>query len=560
MFFVLETVFKKNGTQIQGKVPRLEIKEAQNKNNSIVTSELIVDVHSQEVAIAITEEKQLVEFHKEEQTETFSVGNIYHGRVKKIMPGLNACFVDVGSEKEAFLHYTDLGAQFYSLQKYLKQITSDRKKSFPIAKASIMPEKKKEGNISEALQTGQEILVQITKEPINTKGPRLTCELSFAGRFMILIPFEDKVSVSSKIKSPEERTRLKQLMQSIKPKNFGIIVRTAAEGKKVVELDSELRSLINNWESLVGKVQKSTKPPTMVHEESDRTLALLRDLFNPSYESIHVNDIEVYKRIRDYVSVIAPESVNIIKLYRGELPIFDHFGITKQIKSSFGKIVSFKSGAYLVIEHTEALHVVDVNSGNRARNNASNQEENALEVNLGAADELARQLRLRDMGGIIVVDFIDMDKAENRQKVYERMTENMSRDRAKHNILPLSKFGLMQITRQRVRPATSLQVEECCPVCHGKGKIQPSVLFTETLESKIETLVKATGIKRFKLHVHPYIDAFVKKGFISLYRKWQMRYGFGIRVVPDQKLTYLEYHFYDKNGNEVDMKETTDIK
>ena len=560
MFFVLETVFLKNGTQIQGKVPRLEIKEAQNKNNSIVTSELIVDVHSQEVAIAITEEKQLVEFHKEEQTETFSVGNIYHGRVKKIMPGLNACFVDVGSEKEAFLHYTDLGAQFYSLQKYLKQITSDRKKSFPIAKASIMPEKKKEGNISEALQTGQEILVQITKEPINTKGPRLTCELSFAGRFMILIPFEDKVSVSSKIKSPEERTRLKQLMQSIKPKNFGIIVRTAAEGKKVVELDSELRSLINNWESLVGKVQKSTKPPTMVHEESDRTLALLRDLFNPSYESIHVNDIEVYKRIRDYVSVIAPESVNIIKLYRGELPIFDHFGITKQIKSSFGKIVSFKSGAYLVIEHTEALHVVDVNSGNRARNNASNQEENALEVNLGAADELARQLRLRDMGGIIVVDFIDMDKAENRQKVYERMTENMSRDRAKHNILPLSKFGLMQITRQRVRPATSLQVEECCPVCHGKGKIQPSVLFTETLESKIETLVKATGIKRFKLHVHPYIDAFVKKGFISLYRKWQMRYGFGIRVVPDQKLTYLEYHFYDKNGNEVDMKETTDIK
>ena len=525
-----------------------------------MTSELFVDVHSQEVSIAITEEKQLVEFQKEEQTETFSVGNIYHGRVKKIMPGLNACFVDVGSEKEAFLHYTDLGAQFYSLQKYLKQITSDRKKSFPIAKASMMPEKKKEGNISEALQTGQEILVQITKEPINTKGPRLTCELSFAGRFMILIPFEDKVSVSSKIKSPEERTRLKHLLQSIKPKNFGIIVRTAAEGKKVAELDSELRSLTNNWESLVGKVQKSTKPPTMVHEESDRTLALLRDLFNPSYESIHVNDIEVYKRIRDYVSVIAPESVDIIKLYRGELPIFDHFGITKQIKSSFGKIVSFKGGAYLVIEHTEALHVVDVNSGNRARNNASNQEENALEVNLGAADELARQLRLRDMGGIIVVDFIDMDKAENRQKVYERMTENMSRDRAKHNILPLSKFGLMQITRQRVRPATSMQVEECCPVCHGKGKIQPSVLFTDTLESKIETLVKAIGIKRFRLHVHPYIDAYLKKGFISLYRKWQMKYGLGIRVVPDQKLTYLEYHFYDKNGNEVDMKEATDIK
>ena len=525
-----------------------------------MTSELIVDVHSNEISIAITEEKQLVEFQREEQTETFSVGNIYHGRVKKIMPGLNACFVDVGSEKEAFLHYSDLGAQFYSLQKYLKQVTSDRKKSFPIAKASIMPEKKKEGNISEALQTGQEILVQVTKEPINTKGPRLTCELSFAGRFLILIPFEDKVSVSSKIKSPEERTRLKQLLQSIKPKNFGIIVRTVAEGKKVAELDSELRTLVGYWESLVGRVQKSTKPPTMVHEESDRTLALLRDLFNPSYESIHVNDIEVYKRIRDYVSVIAPESVDIIKLYRGENPIFDHFGITKQIKSSFGRIVSFKGGAYLVIEHTEALHVVDVNSGNRARNGASNQEENALEVNLSAADELARQLRLRDMGGIIVVDFIDMDKAEHRQKLYERMTENMGRDRAKHNILPLSKFGLMQITRQRVRPATNLEVEENCPVCHGKGKVQPSILFTETLESKIETLVRTIGVKRFKLHVHPYVAAYINKGFFSLYRKWQFRYGMGIRVIPDQKLAYLEYHFYNKKGEEVDMKEESEIK
>ena len=525
-----------------------------------MTNELIVDVHSQEISIAITEEKQLVEFQREKQTDTFSVGNIYHGRVKKIMPGLNACFVDVGSEKEAFLHYSDLGSQFYSLQKYLKQVTSDRKKSFPIAKASIMPEKKKDGNISEALQTGQEILVQITKEPINTKGPRLTSELSFAGRFLILIPFEDKVSVSSKIKSPEERTRLKQLLQSIKPKNFGIIVRTVAEGKKVAELDSELRSLINNWESLVEKVQKSTKPPTVVHEESDRTLALLRDLFNPSYESIHVNDIEVYKRIRNYVSIIAPESVDIIKLYRGELPIFDHFGITRQIKSSFGRIVSFKGGAYLVIEHTEALHVVDVNSGNRTRNNASNQEENALEVNLGAADELARQLRLRDMGGIIVIDFIDMDKAEHRQALYERMTENMSRDRAKHNILPLSKFGLMQITRQRVRPATNMEVEESCPVCNGKGKIRPSVLFTDTLESKIETLVKTIGVKRFKLHVHPFVAAFIKQGFISLYRKWQMKYGLGIRVVPDQKLAYLEYHFYDKAGNEVDMKEEPELK
>lgn len=429
-----------------------------------------------------------------------------------------------------------------------------------MSKVALQPEKEKEGNISEVLQTGQEILVQVTKEPINTKGPRLTCELSFAGRYLILIPFEDKVSVSSKIKSPEERTRLKQLLQSIKPKNYGIIVRTVAEGKRVAELDAELRHLVNCWETLIEKTQKSTKPPTLVHEESNRTVALLRDLFNPSYESIHVNNQEVWREVKNYVQQIAPERADIVKLYKGELPIFDHFAITKQIKSSFGRIVSFKGGAYLVIEHTEALHVVDVNSGNRARNNATNQEDNALEVNLAAADELSRQLRLRDMGGIIVVDFIDMDKSENRQKLYERMTQNMENDRAKHNILPLTKFGLMQITRQRVRPAIDMPTEEKCPTCYGKGKVQSSILFTDTLESKIDNLANNLGIRKFTLHVHPYVAAYINKGFISLYRKWQMKYGFGIRVIPNQNLAFLEYHFIDASGKEIDMKEETEIK
>jgi ribonuclease G len=523
-----------------------------------VTSELVIDVQPKEISIALLEDKALVEFQKESQTASFNVGNMYLGKVKKMMPGLNACFVDVGFGKDAFLHYLDLGPQFQSYQKYLKQVVSDRKKLYPMAKASMLPDLEKEGTIANTLQQGQEVIVQIVKEPISTKGPRLTCELSFAGRYLVLIPFNDKVSVSSKIKSSEERARLKQLLQSIKPKNFGVIVRTVAEGKRVAELDSELKVLLRHWEEMITKVQKHDKLPTLVHEETSRTVGMLRDLFNPSYENIYVNDETVFQEIKDYVTLIAPERADIVKLYKGQLPIFDNFAITKQLKSSFGKTISYKSGAYLIIEHTEAMHVVDVNSGNRSKS-ANGQEANALDVNLGAADELARQLRLRDMGGIIVVDFIDMDKAENRQKLYERMTENMSRDRAKHNILPLSKFGLMQITRQRVRPATDLQVEECCPVCHGKGKIQPSVLFTETLESKIETLVKTIRVKRFKLHVHPYIDAYIKKGIISLYRKWQMKYGMGIRVIPDQKLTYLEYHFYDKEGNEIDMKEKSEL-
>ena len=513
-----------------------------------MTSELVVDVQPKEVSIALLEDKQLVELQSEGRNISFSVGNMYLGRIKKLMPGLNACFVDVGYEKDAFLHYQDLGPQFKSLEKYVKQVLSDRKKLAPFSKATILPDLEKEGTVSNTL-----------KEPISTKGPRLTSELSFAGRYLVLMPFNDKVSVSQKIKSSEERARLKQLLMSIKPKNFGVIVRTVAEGKRVAELDGELKVLLKHWEDAIIKIQKATKYPTLIYEETSRAVGLLRDLFNPSFENIYVNNEAVFHEIKDYVSLIAPERAEIVKMYKGQLPIYDNFCITKQIKSSFGKTVSYKSGAYLIIEHTEALHVVDVNSGNRTKN-ANGQEANALEVNLGAADELARQLRLRDMGGIIVVDFIDMNQAENRQKLYERMCQNMQKDRARHNILPLSKFGLMQITRQRVRPAMDVNTTETCPTCFGKGVIKSSILFTDTLESKIDYLVNKLKIKKFSLHIHPYIAAYVNQGLVSLKRKWQLKYGFGIKIIPNQKLAFLQYTFYDSHGDEIDMKEEFEIK
>ncbi len=524
-----------------------------------MTSELVVDVQPKEISIALLEDKNLVEFQREGRNLSFSVGNMYLARVKKLMPGLNACFVDVGFERDAFLHYLDLGPQFHSYQKYIKQVLSDRKKLFPISRASVLPDIEKDGSISNVLQVGQEVIVQIVKEPISTKGPRLTCELSFAGRYLVLIPFNDKVSVSQKIKSGEERARLKQLLQSIKPKNFGVIVRTVAEGKRVAELDAELKILLKHWEESITRVQKSSKLPQLVYEEPSRTVALLRDLFSPSFTNIYVNDESVFHEVKDYVSLIAPEQADIVKLYKGQLPIFDNFAITKQIKSSFGKTISYKNGAYLIIEHTEALHVVDVNSGNRSKAN-NGQEANALDVNLGAADELARQLRLRDMGGIIVVDFIDMSLAENRQKLYERMCHNMQKDRAKHNILPLSKFGLMQITRQRVRPAMDVNTAETCPTCFGKGTIKPSILFTDTLESKIDYLVNKLGIKKFKLHIHPYVAAYVNQGLVSLKRQWQLKYGFGVKIIPSQKLALLQYEFYDMKGEEIDMKEEVEMK
>ncbi len=524
-----------------------------------MTSEVVIDVQQKEISIALLEDKNLVEYQTEQRSASYSVGNIYIARVKKIMPGLNACFVDVGHEKDAFLHYLDLGTKFPSYEKYLKQVESDKKKFYPISKAFLREDLIKEGSIQNTLSVGQEILVQIVKEPISTKGPRLTGELSFAGRYIVLVPFEDKVSVSSKIKSGEERARLKQLISSIKPKNFGVIVRTVAQGKRVAELDMELKVLLKRWEDMVTKVQKTTQRPELVYEETSRVVALLRDLFNPSYENIYINDITVYNEVKQYVSLISPDKVGIVKMYKGQVPIFDNFNITKQIKSSFGKIVNYKHGAYLVIEHTEALHVVDVNSGNRTRQ-VSSQEANALEVNLGAADELARQLRLRDMGGIIVVDFIDMNLAEDRQLLYERMCSNMQKDRARHNILPLSKFGLMQITRHRVRPVMDVHVEETCPTCFGKGTIKSSILFVDLLERKIDNLVNKIGVKTFYLHVHPYVAAYINQGFLSLKRRWQLKYSVGMHVISSQKMAFLQYEFYDSNKQFIDMKEESEIK
>ena len=524
-----------------------------------MTSEVIIDVQPKDISIALLEDKQLVEYQKEQRTVSYSVGNIYVAKVKKLMPGLNACFVDVGSERVAFLHYLDLGSQFNSYEKYLKQVVSARKKLYPIQKATLQPKLEKEGSIANKLKVGQELLVQIVKEPINTKGPRLTCELSFAGRYLVLIPFEDSVSVSTKIKRGEERTRLKQLIQSIKPKNFGVIVRTVAEGKRAAELDAEMKILLKRWEDAITKVQKTTERPQLCFEEESRAVALLRDLFNPTYDGIHVNDSGIYEEIKSYLGLIAPEKKEIVKLYNGTVPIFDNYDVTKQLKSGFGKTVNYKHGAYLIIESTEAMHVVDVNSGTRIKKENS-QETNALETNLGAADELARQLRLRDMGGIIIVDFIDMKLPEDRQLLYERMCKNMQKDRAKHNILPLSKFGLMQITRQRVRPAMSVNVEETCPTCFGKGTIKSSILFTDTLESKIDTLVNKIGIRKFYLHVHPYVDAYINKGLFSLKRQWQLKYGMGVRVVPSQKLAFLQYEFYDNNRQYIDMQEEIETK
>ena len=513
-------------------------------------SELIVDVQPQEIAIALTEDDRLQEVAREKRDQdNFSVGNIYYGRVKKVMPALNAVFVDVGHEKEAFLHYLDLGSQFRTLQTYVTKAVSDRRHVPLITKTQRKPEVGKEGQISDVLKVGDPILVQVSKEPINTKGPRLTAEISIAGRNIVLMPFADGVMVSQKIKREAERQRLKQLMLSIKPAGFGIIVRTVAEDKRVAELDNELRLLVERWEQTVKSLQQK-EPVSLVSEEMGRTLGIIRDVLSPDFTSIQINDKDTYDDVRHYLELIAPESAKIVKLYQGTQPIFDHFDITRQMKTGLGRTVGFKHGGYLIIDRTEALFSIDVNSGSKKI--YEDQEENAFQFNMLAADELVHQLRLRDIGGIIIVDFIDMDDKGHQQELYDYVRKLMERDRAKHNVLPLSKFGLMQITRQRVRPAVEVEVMETCPTCMGKGKIQPSILFTDQIAEMCEHMHEQYG-RGLKLHLHPYVYAYVSRGWLfSLKAKWQLQYG--VKVVENQSLGMLEMRFLDAKGQIVQHK------
>ena len=520
-------------------------------------SELIVDVRPTSISTALLEDGRLMSLQKEARDASYAVGNLYFAKVKKLMPGLNAAFVNVGYGKEAFLHYLDLGSQFSSYLEFIKQVRqSGGKRQVNLSKMKLQGDIDKHGSVSDVLEAGQELIVQISKEPISTKGPRLTTEITFTGRFLVLIPFNNKILVSQKIKDRAEKTRLRRLVESIKPKNFGVIVRTSAENKRAAELNSELRVLMKCWEESVAKINYS-EAPSLLYEEESRAVSLIRDIFSPDFESIHVNNAEIYEQIHNYVSLIAPDRGDIVKIYSDEQPIFDKFNVTRQMKSSFGKTVSFRSGAYIIIESTEALHVIDVNSGNRSRK-TTDQESNALDVNLLAADEIARQFRLRDMGGIIVIDFIDMAKSEHRQALYDHMKEVMQKDRARHNILPLSKFGLMQITRQRVRPALDIVTSETCPSCGGKGEVMPSLLFTDRLKDKIEYLINDLGVKGFIMYVHPFVDAYLKKGFISQYMKWRREFGRVFKILPDQDLAYLQFRVIDKKKQEIDLSEEKD--
>ncbi|MFI3277241.1 MAG: Rne/Rng family ribonuclease [Rikenellaceae bacterium] len=507
--------------------------------------ELIINVTSKEISIALCEDKVLVELNKEQAKTGFAVGDIYIGRVRKIMPGLNAAFVNIGHEKDAFIHFLDLGSQFSSLNKVVSSLQPG-KRGVKVEALKLLEPLPRGGKIASYLEVGQSVMVQIAKEAISTKGPRLTAEISLAGRNVVLVPFTNKVFLSQKIRSVEDKKRLKRIAAEVLPKNFGVIIRTAAINAKDEDIEQDIKSLIERWHSITQNCRKSTAP-ALIMSEMSRATTIIRDTLNGSFSQIVVDEQEMYNNIREYIKLIDPERQNIVKLYKGQLPIFDNFDISKQIKSLFAKYVSLKRGAYLIIEHTEAMHVIDVNSGNRTKAE-DNQEQTAMDVNLAAAAEVARQLRLRDLGGIVIVDFIDLHKAANRQLLYEEMNKLMASDKAKHTVLPLSKFGLMQITRQRVRPIAVEEVEDVCPTCNGTGKIQPTILIDKSIENQISFLTVDRKCKYIQLRVSPYIEAFINKGLLSLRRRWAWKYGCKIEVIVDQSIGIVDIGYFDKSG------------
>lgn len=516
-----------------------------------MVKELIIDSTPAGVTIALIEDKQLVELHKEHINNNYAVGDIYLGRIKKIMPGLNAAFVDVGYEKDAFLHYFDLGPQVQSLIKLTKIKRNGTANGTLLDHFKLEADINKAGKISEVVSKNLLLPVQIAKEPISTKGPRLSADLSIAGRYIVLVPFSNVISVSKKIKSNTERNRLKKIIESIKPKNFGVIIRTVSEGKGVAELQKDLLDSVSKWESFIRKLPDA-EPTKRTWGEMDRTSTLIRDILNTDFANVYVNNPDVFEDIRAYVREISPEMEKIVKLYKHKEPIFEHFGVEKQIKGAFGKTVNLAGGAYLVVEHTEALHVIDVNSGNRTASK-ENQEENALQVNKEAAKEIARQLRLRDMGGIVVIDFIDMHKPANRKILFDHLRELMLLDRAKHTILPPSKFGLVQITRQRVRPEMNIVTVEKCPTCDGTGEIKASIVLMDDIESNLAYILREQNEKHITLCVHPYISAYIHKGLISLQWKWFLKFGQWIKVKAVSSYNLTEFRFFSSKDEEIKL-------
>ncbi len=481
--------------------------------------ELVIQATDLGCDIALLENKELVEFHRESRQNTLNVGDIYWARVKKIMPPLNAVFIDIGEGKEAFLHYTDLGEKFSSFRGFFGRLA--QKENEQIERFHVLPEYLKEGKIGEVLSVNDYLAVQILKEPMSSKGARLSADLSLAGRFLVLTPFMPQSNISRKITNPAERARLREITSKLTIKNVGVIIRTVAEGKSVKELHEDFNELLDKWQGICKKISQA-QGIVKLHEEQSKSNTLLRDILNDSFTKIHVHGEELTTSIKNYVEKIAPEKSDIIKSYEKD-SVFEVLNLTPRIKSSFNKIIPLPSGGYLIIEQTEAMCVIDVNSGvHKAKKDLLESNDSILKTNLEAAKEIARQLRLRDMLGF------------------------MQADKASHTILPLSKFCLMQITRSRTKPQEKVNTKEVCPSCKGSGKVSNVIFITEHILNSLQSVLKVD--KNITLTVHPFVYAYLTQGLFSEFMKWQWKLKTRIKLRKNSSLGVVDFHFMDSNG------------
>ncbi len=524
--------------------------------------EIIINSSTTQTRVAITEDGNLVDFFVDYPENRRMVGDIYLGKVARVLPGIKAAFVDIGMKHDAFLHFSDIGARTQQFQDMLgddsdvdedddEENGKDNGRNGGNHHNSRNQRDSHDHPVIPKLHKGEDILIQITKEPVNNKGVRVTSSVSLPGRFCVLLPFDNKIGVSKKISDFKERRRLRHISRGILPKKFGLIIRTVAKYQTEEALKDDLNALLKTWEQIENTV-KGEKPPALIHQDLNTTSSVIRDLFSSDISKVFIDSKKLYKQIKNYVQVVQPGLADKIEWFKSSNSIFDAFKIEEQIKTLMGRRVPLHSGGYLIIEHTEAMVVIDVNSGRYAK--SKEQELNSLKTDLEAAREISRQLKLRDIGGIIVIDFIDLEDEKNRKKIYDELRKEFRRDRAKVSVLPMSDFGLVQITRQRIRQNIMQAMKEVCPYCLGTGLLTKHSHLVYDLEEWLKKFRRSSKERGVMVKCHPTLAAKLNEEKYKTFVRLQLKYMVRIKITEDQNMPLGQFKYFSLKT----QKELTD--
>ncbi len=509
--------------------------------------EIIINSSTSQTRVAITEDGNLVDFFVDHPEKRRMVGDIYLGKVARVLPGIKAAFVNIGMKHDAFLHFSDIGDRLEGLQTLfgddtdvdVEEETNSYQNDHSKSNTSTDEKVRKEFVIPK-LHKGQEILVQITKEPVGNKGVRVTSSISLPGRFCVLLPFDNKIGISKKIFDFKERRRLKSIARGIIPENCGLIIRTAAKDQAEDILSEDLKYLVKTWEDIQASI-KNEEPPTLVYQDLSTTTSVIRDLLTPDVSKVFIDSRKMYKQIKAYVRMVQPSWEEKIEVFKDDTPVFEAFQIEEQIKSLMGRRVSLPSGGYIIIDHTEAMVVIDINSGRYAAK--KEQELNSLKTDLEAAREIARQLRLRDIGGLIVCDFIDLEDEKNQKKIYDEMKKEFRKDRARVSVLPMTEYGLVQITRQRIRENILATMNEVCPFCNGSGLLTKKSNLLHDIDEWLKRFKNSSNEKKLILSVHPSLGEKLKEGRIKTITKLQFKYFVKIKLDETELINPATFKF-----------------